>query len=132
MLMQTSPSIHAEARARGLRKMFLPENYLLLAFLVGGSLQSWFGALWHIGPSSRVMVVDQILISVLLAYWVMLDSARRGIPRPFIHGYLLLGFGLVLIPWHIFKTRGWRGFLTLGIFFVLYFLAFALPYVICG
>jgi hypothetical protein len=78
------------------------------------------------------MEVDQILMAVLLAYWVMLDSARHGKPRPFIHGWFLLAIGVILVPWHIFKTRRWKGFLTLAIFIGLYFLAVGLPYIICG
>ncbi|MDB6121390.1 MAG: hypothetical protein JWQ71_383 [Pedosphaera sp.] len=114
---------------RGLRRVSLPENYLLLAFFLGGMVQTGIYAYCHTGFSNRATAFDQLLLSALVAYWVVLDSARRGIPRSSIYGYLVFAFSPILAPWHIFKTRGWKGFITIGIFIALCVLAFGVPYI---
>jgi hypothetical protein len=115
-------------RAETLRIARQPENLLLLGFFAVGALQTWILASHDQEFSGRTTFIYQFTLSALIGYWVMCDSARRGIPRPFVFGLLLFIFWPILAPWHVFKTRGWRGFATVGMFVGLYLLCFGLPY----
>jgi hypothetical protein len=106
----------------------LRENLLLFGFFIAASLQAWIRAYREQGFSPRLIFVDRFTLSILMAYWVMCDSSRRGIPKPFIYGVLLIMLWPILATWHVFKTRGWRGFATIGIFLALYCLSVAVPY----
>src|SRR4051812_10026970 len=101
-----------------------PENILLLAFFGAGAVQSWILAYHDHEFSRRMLFVYRFILSVLVSYWVMCDSARRGNPRPFVFGLLLFLLWPVLATWHVFKTRRWGGFATIGIFLGLYLLCF--------
>ena len=106
------------------------ENVLLCLFFVAGAVQTSIAAFSHRQFSNRTLFITGFVGSVIIAYWVMRDSARRGMERPFIFGLLLVVLWQILATWHVFRSRGWSGFLTLGIFIGLYLLAFVLPYAI--
>ncbi len=108
------------------------ENLLLLGFFAVGAVQTWILAYHDQEFSRRMLLVYRFTLSVLIGYWVMCDSARRGIPRPFVFGLLVFLLWPILATWHVFKTRRWRAFGTLGIFVGLYLLCFGLPYVALG
>ena len=108
----------------------LQENLLLCAFFAVGAVQAWTMAYHDQEFSRRLLFVDRFVLSVLVAYWVMRDSARRGVPKPFIFGLPLFFLWPILATWHVFRTRGWKGFATVGIFVGLYLLAFVVPYVV--
>jgi hypothetical protein len=108
----------------------LKENLFLCGYFAIGAVQAWIMAYQDQEFSRRLLFVDRFVLSVLVAYWVMCDSARRSVPRPFIFGLLLLLLWPILATWHIFRTRGWKGFVTVGIFVGLYLLSFAVPYVV--
>jgi hypothetical protein len=106
------------------------ENVLLCLFFAAGAVQTSIAALSDRQFSNRTLFITGFVGSVIIAYWVMRDSARRGMARPFIFGLLLVILWQILATWHVFRSRGWSGFLTLGIFIGLYLLAFVLPYAI--
>ncbi len=106
------------------------ENLFLFGFFAAGALQAWIMAYHDQEFSRRVQVVDRFVLSVLVAYWVMRDAARHGLPKPFIFGLIVIFLWPILATWHVFRTRGWKGFVTVGIFLGLYLLSFAVPYVV--
>ena len=97
-------------------------------FFAAGAVQTWIMAYQGREFSQRMLFIDQFALAVPVAYWVMRDSARRGVPKPFVSGLLLVWLWPILGTWHVFKTRGSRGFATVGIFIGVYLLSFALPY----
>lgn len=48
-----------------------------------------------------------------LAIWVLADARRREIQLPYDYGTYLFFLGLMVAPVYLFRTRGWRAFLTL-------------------
>lgn len=71
-----------------------------------GDAQTSIAALSHREFSNRMLFITGFVGSVLIAYWVMRDSARRGIKRPFIFGLLLVVLWQILATWHVFRSRG--------------------------
>ena len=106
------------------------ENLFLCGFFTVGAIQTWIMAYQDREFSRYLLYVDRFVLSVLVAYWVMRDAARIGAPKPFVFGFLLFWLWPILATWHVFKTRGWKGFATLGVFAGLYLFAFAVPYVV--
>jgi hypothetical protein len=51
-----------------------------------------------------------------LGYWLHADSMRRGFELPYCGGIFVYVAGVIFIPYYLFKTRGAKAFLTLGIF----------------
>src|SRR5215207_11559077 len=94
-----------------------PENVFLWLLFGAWAIQAFVMEYYELDDlPKRSETVATFLMSVSIAYWVMRDSERRGIRRPFIFGYFLLAAWPLIAPWHLFKTRGWRAFITLGVF----------------
>ena len=106
-----------------------PENWLLLAFFAALTAQSLWAASQDMMLSKRVVLADQLALSVIVALWVMYDSGRHGIRRPFIFGYFLLVAWPLVAPFHLWTTRRWRALITLVIFFGLWLVS-ASPYIV--
>lgn len=65
--------------------------------------------------------------SLLLIYWIIADSRRKHAATFTDFGFLCVMFFPFSVPWHCFRSRGWRGSLMLlvlvGIWLVPYFVA---------
>ena len=106
-----------------------PENWLLIAFFAALMIQSLWSALHGVMLSKRVVLADRFVLSAIVALWVMYDSGRHGIRRPFIFGFFLFVAWPLVAPFHLWKTRRWRALITVLIFGGLWFVS-ALPYVV--
>jgi len=93
-----------------------PENWLLLAFFAALTFQSLWAALHGVMLSKRAALAVQFVLSVVVALWVMYDSGRHGIRRPFIFGFFLFVAWPLVAPFHLWRTRRWRGLVTVMIF----------------
>ncbi len=68
-----------------------------------------------------------------IALWVLADARRRGHPLPYDAGSFIYFASPVFAPLYLFSTRGWRAFVTLGWFLLLYLAASfvgAIPYLL--
>ncbi|HMJ90733.1 MAG TPA: hypothetical protein VK530_13010 [Candidatus Acidoferrum sp.] len=105
-----------------------PENVFLWLYCGAWAIQAIVMEYYEIDKlSKRTETIATFLLSFGVAYWVMCDSRRRGMRRPFIFGYFLMNAWPLIAPWHLFRTRGWRAFITLGIFVIVLLLAVVLP-----
>jgi hypothetical protein len=105
------------------------ENWLLLAFFGALALQVLWTASHNMLISRRDILVDRFAQSVVVALWVMYDSVRHGIRRPFIFGVILILAWPIVAPFHLWRTRRWGAFKTVLIFLGLWFMSI-LPYAI--
>jgi hypothetical protein len=106
-----------------------PENVFLWLLFGAWAIQAFVMEYYEFErwPKNSETVTTSIL-SMAMAYWVMRDSERRGMPRPFILGFFMVAGAWPFIGlWHLFNTRGRRAFITLGIFVIVLLLTFVVP-----
>ena len=70
----------------------------------------------YLFEDSDVSLLFQTLSSfvwaVLFVYWILADTRRRHAPSCFDFGFLCVIFFPLSVPWHCFRSRGWRGAIT--------------------
>ena len=52
-----------------------------------------------------------------LVWWLKSDGRRHGVKQVYCLGMLTAVGGYILLPYHLFKTRGWAGLLPILAFF---------------
>ena len=76
-------------------------------------------------------IVWSLVFLLLLISWLELDSrGRKEIYRPFEFGFLLLFFWLPYLPYYLVRTRHAGGLLWLLGFVLLFYLGYALQWLI--
>lgn len=66
--------------------------------------------------------------SLLLIYWIIADSRRERSKTCTDFGFLCVMFFPLSLPWHCFRSRGWRGIPMLMLLIAIWFA----PYLIAG
>lgn len=66
--------------------------------------------------------LSQIVLVWLVWWWLVDDSRKRGIGWGMDLGMFLYIAWIFVLPYHLFKTRGWSGFIPI-LFFILTALA---------
>jgi hypothetical protein len=89
-----------------------------LIFNVGSALYATHGLL----PSGGFVFLYYVLSGLLIANWLHADNRRLGLPEVMDQGWLVYMVWPLAFPYHLFKTRGRSGVVTL-IGFVVLFLA---------
>ena len=110
-----------------LQKLRRPENAFLLAVLAAGALQGFVMAILGHEIPKRGDFAFRSSLAIAVSNWAMVDSSRHSLRRPFIMGFFFLLFWYVVGVWHLFQTRRWRAFTTIGIFFLLLLLSTGIP-----
>jgi hypothetical protein len=67
---------------------------------------------------------------VLLAWWVHSDRRARGVEMPFEFEALVVFLWPIVLPYYLYRTRGWWGLLLGGGFWVLYLVPSVAPVLI--
>src|SRR5215213_8386035 len=83
-------------------------GFLLLAN-VGAALYAARG----IEPSSSFQTLYYVGTAWLVAWWVLADCRRLGMTVSIDHGWFVFMTWPISLPYHLFKTRGMRGWLAL-------------------
>src|SRR5215469_110245 len=66
----------------------------------------------HLAPNEHLFRVYRLVLSALLATWLVTDAQERQRDRStFDHGGFALFLFLLYAPYYLFSTRGTRGFL---------------------
>jgi hypothetical protein len=81
-------------------------------------------ALRGIEPSGSFLLLYYLGAALVVAYWILADSRRLGVPSSVDQGWFLITAWPVCLPYHLFKTRRWKGFLTLAGLLGLYALTY--------
>ncbi|MEM8946569.1 MAG: hypothetical protein AAGD11_15460 [Planctomycetota bacterium] len=61
---------------------------------------------------------------LLLVYWIIADTRQRNASSCTDFGFLCVMFFPLSVPWHCFRSRGWRGVFTLLLLFVIWILPY--------
>src|SRR5215213_5153725 len=94
---------------------YVPASFLLLLLLIHGI---GVGALTARGAESAALdYLYRLGMLWSLAWWLEADGRRRGVRQVYCLGILTMVGGLILLPYHLFKTRGVAGLLLILAFF---------------
>lgn len=96
----------------------------MLAFFAALLVQSLWTAWQEVPLPKRAILADRLVLSVVVALWVMYDSGRYELRRPFIFGFFLFAAWPLVAPFHLWRTRRWRALITVAIFIGLFLLSF--------
>jgi hypothetical protein len=82
--------------------------------VLGGILEQSFDPLHR---SSGYWMAGTTLLPLFFGFrWYVLDAAERGFRRTRLFDILLVGAGLLVMPWYLLRTRGARsGFRAIGL-----------------
>lgn len=98
----------------------------LTAFLVVANVGNGLYAAHGLQPSEAFRWICYVAVALLVAYWVMADSRRLGVPGSIDQGWFLFAIWPLALPYYLFRTRKWRGFVGLAGFFALFAVTYAL------
>lgn len=102
-------------------------------FLIANIINCLYAALGLAAPSAFVLLY-YIAAFWAIAAWIIADARRLRVNVPFDIGWFVFLAWPVALPYHLFKTRGVRGFLTLagllGLFLATYVVGLAVFFVI--
>jgi hypothetical protein len=73
------------------------------------------------GLLGALALLAYYLLPASIAMWVQADAQARGSRMPYDFDSLVFVFWPVVAPVYLFRTRGWRAFGPIAIFFVLQF-----------
>ena len=97
----------------------LPVIFLFLCFLLTNVASGVYTGL-AIQPSSAFQFFSLIGQLWALGWWMTDDNKKFGLPWVSNLEILLYSLNWIVIPVYLFRTRGWKAFLILGGFIVLY------------
>jgi hypothetical protein len=101
-----------------------------LAANVGNALYAAHG----LPPSGGFVFVYYVGFGLALAFWMHADSRRLAVREVLDQGWFVYIAWPVILPYHLFKTRGGRGALTLlgliGLFVATYLLSLPVFYLV--
>ena len=87
---------------------------VLFAFTFAVQLIGGLYLAWQLEPSLPYSYLLYVAHVSILWWWLKEDSKKTGDTWPMDLGYFIYLAWLALIPYHLFRTRGFRGFI--GIF----------------
>ena len=79
-------------------------------------------------PVPLATLIVSYLAPTAVALWVLRDAQRRDRSLPFDFGTFVFFAWQVLLPWYLFRTRGWRALVVIAGFGLIYGLATWLGY----
>jgi len=98
----------------------------LAVFLVLANVGSGLYAANRRHPSEAFLWICYLVVALLVAYWILADSRRLGVPGSVDEGLYLFAVWPLALPYHLFKTRRGRGFVTLAGFVALFIATYLL------
>jgi hypothetical protein len=83
------------------------------AFFLLANLGNAFYSLGRRPPSGGFLLLYYLGFGFAVAYWIHADNQRLGRGDLLDQGWFIFAAWPVLFPYHLFKTRGYRGAITL-------------------
>jgi hypothetical protein len=102
------------------RTYLTAENVLLFAFMLLAEAAGVIFSATATEPPAGFELLRGLGYLYVVGYWLQVDSRRYGFKWVYCRGILLYLAGVIIVPYYLFKTRGARAFLTLGIFASMY------------
>lgn len=90
------------------------ETIVLAVFFLLGNLGGCVYLAAGRPPSSRFILLYTVGVFWAIAAWIIADARRLGVALPFDIGWFAFFAWPLVLPYHVFKTRGLKGFVTLG------------------
>jgi len=90
----------------------------LLAFLIIGQIIEIVYAINGASPPEVFEFLYPFAFLGLVCWWLQKDSTRTGVNWPLDMGMFLYQAWILVLPYHLIKTRGIRGLIDISIFTV--------------
>ena len=90
------------------------ETIILIVFFLLANVGNCVYAAFGMQPSGGFMLLYYAGAFWAIAAWIIADARRLSVPLPFDMGWLTFFAWPVVLPYHVFRTRGVKGFLTLA------------------
>lgn len=86
-----------------------------------------FGSAQHAGNFAILGVLQAIAFNWALSWWFLNDRQQSDLHGH--HNYMDMGMfiyvaGMFMIPYYLFRSRGWKAFYTIGLLLAVYLGAF--------
>lgn len=95
---------------RTVQKTAIPLGVVFLLGNLGGALYGAYG----LQPSSAFRALYFAATAWAMAWWFVEDRRARGLAVSIDYGWFALWAWPLVLPYHLFRTRGWRGFAVIG------------------
>ena len=82
---------------------------ILVAFFLLGNIGVAIAGVREVEASPAFRVLYYVGVAWALSWWVLLDSRAKKIPTSIDHGWFVFYAWPVIVPYHIIRTRGFRG-----------------------
>ena len=96
---------------------------LLLLFILTAIYATGLSVLASHGYATRpeaTALLWSFEFQILLAIWVRMDRRRRNVSLPFeFDAFVFFGWPVV-VPYYLYRTRGWRGLIVIAAVYMLY------------
>lgn len=104
-----------------------PRATLALAayFLVANMINAVYAAYGQ-EPSAAYLLLYYLGRGLVVAHWILTDQRRLGAPRSLDSGWFAFIAWPLVLPYHLVKTRGWKGIGTLLGMIALYLVTYGL------
>jgi hypothetical protein len=104
------------------------------AFFLMVNLANAMYALNRVQPSGSFLLIYYLGGALVVAYWIIVDSRRLGLGGSVDQGWFAFAVWPLALPYHLFRTRGPKGAVTLlglvGLFALTYGLSLAVFFAI--
>ena len=88
---------------------------LVVLYTANSATSGYYGEI----PSAETDLMYAVGFSLLLTWWVHVDLKKRRYPAPFEFGAFVFFFAwIVVVPFYLIQTRGWKGLPPVGALFV--------------
>lgn len=77
-------------------------------------------------PSAIFEILSMIAFWLILCWWLREDSKKFGVGWFLDIGFFIYIAWIIIIPYYLFKTRGFRGFITILLFLGIHAAAYLL------
>jgi len=114
----TAP-LSAEADRRRLPLVWNPVAWAVVITILMAIESAWFTYLGESLPTNTSRIWP-FFFGLLLAWWVYSDRRVRGVGMPFEFEAFVVFLWPIVVPYYLYRTRGWWGLLLGGGFWVLY------------
>lgn len=89
-------------------------TFALGAFFLVANMIAMTYAARRVEPSSSFLLLYYLGAVLVVTYWILADSRRLGVPSSVDQGWFLIAAWPIGLPYHLFKTRRWKGAVTLA------------------
>lgn len=103
--------------------------WLFIAAILLGAFNSAYVVL-GLMPSMMAEFINAYMLPICFATWVQADARRRQCTPCFDFGMFVAMVWIIVVPWYLMRTRGWRGLLLSLMFLGLLVTPYLIPVIV--